>query len=243
MSLHIVAAYKNTDFVIGFSHDSVPAQDDALAQDDASAVITMKRAMSRWGGDWITRFDRMSADIAKQFAKRTARATDRSMMAALKKAGFTVKFQPTKSSIDAYRLVLAEQVNLIKSIPQQYLKDVETQVWGAVMQGGATAELAAGLQKKYGIAYRRAAFIATDQQSKAKAIMENVRRQEIGITEAIWHHSHAGREPRPTHVAMDGKRFALKTGMWDSAIQQFVWPGQLPRCRCSSKAVLPWLAE
>src|SRR5487761_2753380 len=141
MSLHIVAAYKNTDFVIGFSHDSVPAQDDALAQDDASAVITMKRAM----------------------------------MAALKKAGFTVKFQPTKSSIDAYRLVLAEQVNLIKSIPQQYLKDVETQVWGAVMQGGATAELSAGLQKKYGIAYRRAAFIATDQQSKAKAIMENVR--------------------------------------------------------------------
>lgn len=231
LTLHILAAYKNADFAIGF------------AQDDSSAVVTMKRAMSRWGSEWITRFDRMSADIAKQFAHRTARATDRSMMAALKSAGFTVKFQPTKASIEAYRAVLAENVNLIRSIPQQYLKDVETQVWSAVMEGGTTSKLTAGLQKRYGISYRRAAFIATDQQAKAKAIMENVRRQELGITEAIWHHSHAGREPRPTHVAMHGKKFALKSGMWDSAVGKFVWPGQLPRCRCSSKAILPGIGE
>lgn len=230
ISYHILAAYKSAELSIGF------------AQDDTSSVVSLKRIMKRYGDRWRDKFNRMSRDIAKQFATKSARATDRSVMASLRAAGFAIKFQPTQASIEAYRAVLSENVNLIKSIPEQYLKDVETQVWNSVMIGGKTSTLTAKLQKSYGISYRRAASIATDQNAKAKEIMENVRRQEIGITEAIWHHSHAGKTPRPTHVAMHGKRFELKKGMWDSAVQEWVWPGQLSRCRCSSRAILPGLA-
>jgi len=111
-------------------------------------------------------------------------------------------------------------------------------VWQAVMKGSDLGQLSAGLQQKYGVAYRRAALIARDQNAKAKAVIENVRRKELGIKEAIWQHSTAGKEPRPTHVAMDGKRYKLDTGMYDSHEKEYVWPGQLINCRCTSRAVI-----
>jgi uncharacterized protein with gpF-like domain len=53
----------------------------------------------------------------------------------------------------------------------------------------------------------------------------------LGITEGIWLHSHAGRTPRPTHVAMNGKRYLISKGMWDSAVKKFIWPGEEINCR------------
>jgi uncharacterized protein with gpF-like domain len=107
------------------------------------------------------------------------------------------------------------------------------------MKGGDLATLSKTIQEKYGIAYRRAALIARDQNNKAKAVYENVRRQELGIEEATWMHSSAGKEPRPTHVAMNEKRYKLGQGMWDSGEGEYVWPGQLINCRCTSRAVIP----
>lgn len=69
--------------------------------------------------------------------------------------------------------------------------------------------------------------------------MEEARRQEIGIEEAMWQHSHAGKKPRPTHVAMHGKIYQISEGMWDPAEQKRIWPGQLINCRCTSRAIIP----
>jgi len=63
---------------------------------------------------------------------------------------------------------------------------------------------------------------------------------ELGITEAVWMHSHAGKVPRPTHVAMNGTRFKVAEGMWDSAEGKFIQPGELINCRCTSRSVLPF---
>ncbi len=228
MLTHIRAAWRQNEPDIGFARDDSP-------------IVSLRRAMQKWGAKQIDRFDAMALEIAKAFADKSRRDFDSRFQRILKKAGWTVKFKPTAASVDAYRAVLAENVNLIKSIPQQYLKDVETQVWQSVMKGGKLSDLTQGIHQKYGVAWRRAAFIARDQNNKAKAVMENVRRQELGITEAIWLHSHAGKEPRPTHVAMHGKRFALKDGMYDSDVGEYVWPGTLPNCRCVSKSILPGL--
>ncbi len=241
--LHVRAAYKRDEPGIGFAQDAQRVPDPWIAQDDSSAVVGLRRALAKWGRRWTRRLDSMAAEIAKQFARRNGEVTQRAIMAAFQRAGFVVEFRPTKASVEAYRAVLAENVNLIKSIPAQYLKDVESEVWQSVMKGGRLSDLTAGIHAKYGVAYRRAAFIARDQNNKARAIMENVRRQELGITEAVWQHSHAGREPRPTHVAMNGKRFKLKEGMYDSAIGKNVWPGTEPNCRCTSRAVIPGITQ
>lgn len=200
--------------------------------------ILLRAAMRKWGGLWISRFDKLSLDLSRDFARKSFTVTQTQLRAALKDAGFTVKFAPTPESRAAYQAVIAEQVNLIKSIPQQYLKDVESKVWGSVMKGADMHALSVDLRKTYGIARDRAATIARDQNNKAKAIIESTRRQELGITRAIWQHSAGGKVPRATHVAMSGKSYLIAQGMYDSAVGRYVLPGELISCRCTSRAVI-----
>jgi SPP1 gp7 family putative phage head morphogenesis protein len=209
-----------------------------LAQDD-DPIVTLRTVMRVWGRLWQKKFDDLSKEIAKSFAGRTARYTDAAIRRRMREAGFTVRFRPTPRQISAYRAVIAENVGLIRSIPQQFLKDVESAVWSSVQRGGTMGELSKTIRTKYGVTYRRAALIARDQVMKSKSVLENARRAEIGITEAIWQHSSAGKEPRPTHVRMSGKRFKIADGMYDSAEQRNVQPGELINCRCTSRAIIP----
>lgn len=199
----------------------------------------LERALARWGGLWTRRIEAASTKLAWNFAAKNRNATDAGVKRVLADAGFTVKFKPTTRSVSAFEAVVAENVGLIKSIPAEYLADVQASVWQSVMAGSDLSVLTNTIQEKYGIAHRRAAFIATDQNHKAKAAMEKARRLELGITTAKWKHSHAGKVPRPSHVKMDGKDYDIATGMYDSAIQKNTWPGVEPRCRCTDQAKVP----
>jgi SPP1 gp7 family putative phage head morphogenesis protein len=209
------------------------------AMDAANPSLLLRAALRKWGGLWVSRFDKLSLDLGQAFARKSFGITQTQMRAALKDAGFTVKFAPTPGSRAAYQAVIAEQVNLIKSIPQQYLKDVETHVWQSVAKGGDMSTLSRELQKTYGVTRDRAATIARDQNNKAKATIERARRQELGITHAIWQHSAGGKVPRATHVALSGKTYLIAQGAWDSNEGKYVLPGELINCRCTSRAVIP----
>ena len=224
MVVHLEAAWKAAPPSIGFGQD-------------ASSATTLRKALSKWGDRWLAKYNRAATELAKKFASRAFSTTDNAMRKALADAGFTVPFKPSAASAEAYRGVIAENVALIKSIPQQYLKDVQTGVWQSAMRGGDLKTLTDEIKSKYGIAHRRAAFIARDQGNKAKATIENVRRQELGITEAVWQHSGGGKVPRPEHVAFSGKRYKLAKGAYLEG--KWVWPGTEPNCRCTSRAVIP----
>lgn len=211
---------------------------DRIGMDD-DPIVSLRSVMRIWGRIWVKRFDSAAVDIAEMFAERSQSNLDIAFRKRLKDAGFTVKFRPTERMVSTYRAVVSEQVGLIRSIPQQYLKDVEGAVWRSAMQGGNLHDFSKELRQKYGVSYRRAALISNDQLAKSKAVFENTRRQELGIRTAIWKHSHGGRTPRPSHVAMDGKEFEIAKGMWDPEVQQFIQPGFLVNCRCSSRSVLP----
>lgn len=216
----------------------VPAAEE-IGMDAVDPVLILRNALRKVGVKWTTRFNKMSDDIAKSFANRSMRTFDAAFREKLKKAGFTVKFRPTKRMISAYRATVAEQVNLIRSIPKKFLTEVQSIVWVNVIKGYDLKELSSSLTKQYGITQGRASLIARDQAAKAKAVFEEARRNELGITEAEWRHSHAGRVPRPTHVAMHGKRYKIKEGMWDPAVDKFIWPGTEINCRCRSRSIIP----
>lgn len=227
MLLHVQAAWKCAPPLTGFAGDA------------PTSSVLLQRALSKWGGLWTRKFNKLSLDLSRKFAARSFGATESQIRAALKSAGFTVAFKPTPHSVESYHAVVAENVNLIKTIPQQYLKDVQQSVWQSVMKGADMSELSKSIRASYGVSHRRAALIARDQNNKAKAVIENTRRQELGIVEAVWQHSAGGKEPRPAHVKMNGKTFALTRGMWDPDESEYVWPGQLINCRCTSRAIIP----
>jgi hypothetical protein len=213
-----------------------------LAQ-DASPVDTIRRSLDKFAERWTGKWTSMEDRIASKFASGAWTATDNGVRASFAKAGFTLKFNPTKPMLLAYNTRIQTNINLIRSIPQQYLKDVSQKVWDVVTTTGDLNRLTQDIQAVGGVAQRRAALIARDQNSKAKADFEKTRRYEVGITEAEWQHSAAGVEPRPTHLKAGQQRtiFNVIVGWFDPAINRHTWPGYEINCRCSSRARIPGL--
>jgi SPP1 gp7 family putative phage head morphogenesis protein len=206
---------------------------------DASPVKAMRKQLSELAARWIKRFDDSAPKIAEAYLKGSFKATDSAMRMALKDAGWTVKFEMTPAVREAYEASLAENIGLIRSIPQQYLQQVEGIAMRSYTAGRDLQTMAAELKKLYPQAAHRAVLIARDQSNKANAVVTRARQTELGIVEAVWMHSHAGKTPRPTHVAMNGNRYKVAEGMWDSDEQKMIRPGELINCRCTSRSVLP----
>lgn len=206
---------------------------------DAKPSAALRKAVADMVKQWQGRFDEGAEDLAKFFAKSAHRRTDAQLKAILKKAGWSVDFSLTRAQSDIIGAVIAENVALIKSIPQKYLLDVEGSVMRSVQVGRDVGGLAKELEKSYKITKRRAQLVSRDQNNKATSALNRSRQLELGIEKALWKHSHAGKVPRPTHLKNDGKPFDIAKGWWDPAVNEFIWPGQLVNCRCTSRSIIP----
>lgn len=207
---------------------------------DALPSQVLAKRLAEVGKRWIKRFDEMAATIAERFIQSGKKATDSSMQQSFKDAGWTVQFKPTKAIRDAMNASVVENVSLIKSIPQQYLKNVEGTVMRGFTNGRDLKQISDELQKHYGVTKRRAAFIASDQANKLNATVTQARRIELGLFKAYWVHSRGGKTPRPDHVkaGADKLEFDVRQGAWISG--EYIQPGYLPRCRCVSRTILPF---
>lgn len=212
-----------------------------MAYDAPPKVTKVDRALKKWGDKWQRKFDKLSRDVSKKFARRSFSSTDASLKAALRNAGFTVSFKPTKRMKESYQLVVADNVGLIRNLQQSLYNKIQQDTWASVRAGGDMAKLSEKLHKSYGIEANRAALIARDQNNKAKATLESARRQELGLKQAIWQHSGGGKEPRIVHLkwGRDGQVFDLDKGLFDPDEGQWVLPGTLINCRCTSRAIIP----
>lgn len=199
----------------------------------------LRTVMERWGKKWTLRLETLAEKMAREFSQANLTYTDNAMRKVFREAGLTITFRPTKRMLEGFAAVVYENVQLIKSIPQKFLLDVQSDVWLSATKGADRAALTEKIRESYGVSWRRAAFISRDQTAKAKAVFEASRRAELGIKRAVWMHSHAGREPRPTHVAMNNKTYDVTKGMYDKDEGEWVHPGELINCRCSSGSVIP----
>lgn len=206
---------------------------------DESPAAALRDTVDRLSREWERRFDDFASTAGRLFAEQAAAHADRAFMAGLRKAGFTVRFRMTAAANDVMQATVAEQVGLIRSIPQAYLTDVQGAVMRAVTAGRDLASLAGELQHTYGVTRRRAAFISRDQSNKATASITRVRQQELGITQAIWLHSAGGKVPRRTHVEQSGKPYVISEGWYDPDEKKRIWPGELINCRCVARAIVP----
>lgn len=211
----------------------------AMAMDDLPAA-ELQRVIRKLSRQWQRRFNEGADELAKFFAQRVRDRSDRQLMAILKRAGFTVSFKLTPRLRDVMRASVQENVQLIKSIPQQYLTGVQGDVMRSVAAGRDLATLTKALQEKYGSTKKRAKLIALDQNNKATSAIQKARQVDLGITHGIWMHSHAGKEPRPTHLANDGKRFSVVDGWFDPdpKVRQRIMPGELINCRCTWRPIV-----
>lgn len=217
------------------------ANEPAMAQ-DATPAGELQVAVNRLARQWQRNINDAAPLLARWFAKEASKRSDAMLQRILRDAGISVRFKwrMTAQMRDVFNATVHENVGLIKSIPQQYLGEVQGLVMRSVQSGRDLGTLTRELQKRYGITERRAALIALNQNNQATAAMQRVRQTELGIEEAVWLHSHAGKEPRPTHLANDGKRYKIATGWFDPdpKVRKHIWPGQLINCRCVSRPIV-----
>lgn len=201
-------------------------------------VANIKRVMGDLQMRWISHFDEWAPKIAESYVTKMFKASDSSFRQALKDSGWSVEFKMTPAVRQAFNASLAENVGLIKSIPQEYLQQVEGVVMRSYANGRDLETMVKDLKALYPKASDRAVLIARDQSNKANAVTNRTRQMELGIVEAVWMHSNGGKTPRPDHVAASGKRYKIAEGCKISG--EFIQPGQEINCRCTSRAILPF---
>jgi len=235
----IDAMSKSVDYWLTVEYRANPP----VMAEDATPATVLRAAMRKLARRWIRQFDEVANKLAASLADDTQKYSDNAMMKQLRDAGFAIKFQQSEAMRDAYSSVIGENVALIKSIPAKYLTDVEGDVMRSVQAGRDLKQLQSELLNRYDLTKKRAALIARDQNNKATAVMTKARRLSIGITEAEWVHSGGGIHPRPSHVqaGQQRRRFNVAEGCLIDG--EYIMPGELVNCRCTSRAIIPGFDE
>ena len=130
----------------------------------------------------------------------------------------------------------AENIALIKSIPEQAVSRLQGQITEAVRRGQSLASLTSQIKEEFGVTDRRAKLIARDQIGKLNGQITQYRQQDIGVDSYKWRGILDQRE-RQEHVLREGKVYA-----WDKPPDDG-HPGEPVRCRCTAEPVLPSWAE
>jgi len=217
------------------------ARDGAWRSPSARLADRIERLLRKWG----RRFRAKSTDIAAQYMQKVWKQVRLGRKNELAQLGLVVKVNPSRFTSELYQALLAENVSLIQSIPAQYIGNVERDVQRAISAGGDRHMLAKSLRKNYGVTENRARLIARDQTAKATQALAESTDRDLGFTEGVWVHVPGRKSSRPTHVAMNGKRFELKKGLYDrnangpNKAGAWVKPGQLVCCMCTYRPVIP----
>lgn len=187
-------------------------------------------------------FNKKSKGLAEQMVSETDKASASAVQGSLKQmsGGLTIKAsaitEPMKTIMKA---TIAENVKLIRSIPERYFIDVQGAVMRSITTGNGLQDLVPELQKFKGVTQRRARTIARDQTHKAYSNLNFERMANAGVKKFEWIHSNAGLEPRQLHQELDGKVFRMDDlPVIDARTGERGIPGQLINCRCIMRPVI-----
>ena len=160
-----------------------------------------------------------------------------------------------KNEKEVYKALIEENVNYIKSIPQEYFKNINGAVMRSISSGTGLPDLVPSIEKslkqangkslKYydeSIA-RKAKNIGLDQTRKAYTAINKQKLLNIGVKKFEWSHSYGGMNPRKSHIKIDGHIFSFENLEKEQAALGVPeadrgLPGFPPYCRCVLGAVL-----
>lgn len=173
------------------------------------------------------------ADIARRFVttanNSNRRRTERDL-------GINI-YSDSQTLQDYLVVSTADNVALIKSIPSQYLTQVESIVMANVRAGGRPSNIAKALQQQLGVTERRAKMIARDQVNKINSNLASMRIKDVGFKYFKWETSNDERV-RDRHEDVSKRVTAYGKGVYrfdnppivDQNLPQL--PGEPIQCRC-----------
>ena len=117
-----------------------------------------------------------------------------------------------------------ENVALIKTIPEEYFKQIEGVVFRGTVQGRDATSMIKQITRIGYSTEKRARLIARDQTSKLNSALNQQRSQNLGVEEYVWRTANDERV-RDSHKSKNGKTFR-----WDTPPKDTGHPGQDIQC-------------
>ena len=251
----IRAAYRRAlDAMLKDTHDDVSkaileeydAAEWRMARDGAwrSPSERLNDRLESLTEKWRRRFNAFAVTTAGKYLRQIWAAVRVGRKNELVELGLPSRINPSRFTSELFQALLAENVGLIRNIPDQYFSRIAQDVQRSVAAGGDRKTLVRDLRKNYGFTETRAGFIARDQTAKATQALAESTDRDLGFTEGVWAHVPGRKSSRPSHIAMDGKTFKLGEGLYDKDAYgkgkgAMVSPGSLPNCMCTYRPVIP----
>jgi SPP1 gp7 family putative phage head morphogenesis protein len=218
-------------------HGTMDAEGDQI---DRSITTRSKLLLSTLSKRFLQLFRKNASDIVNKMINNTLKTNATTLRGSLQKlsGGLQLSTSAVPKGLEVVtQAMIAENVSLIRSIPEKYF----TEVTGSVMRSittGTTAQLSKDLQKYDGVTKRRAQNIAIDQTRKAYNVIGTERMKAAGIRKFKWVHSAGAQVPRHSHLhILNGKVFSFEDIEGQQAAlgvppEDRGMPGMPIRCGC-----------
>ncbi|CAL9955783.1 head morphogenesis [Vibrio phage K165] len=201
--------------------------------------VSLAALRQRWSSEIFNRF---AERLASKFAQAVNVQNQQQFQNQYKSFGINV-YAGNQAVSDYLDATVKDNVRLIKSIPDQYLTQVESIVLGNMRAGMRPSAINKQLQDQFGVTERRARVISRDQTSKAANGLAKKRMQSSGFEYYQWVTSEDERV-RSRHRKISDKVTAYGKGIyrWDdpplSDKGEPISPGTDYSCRCVARPVL-----
>lgn len=235
--------YKDT--MVGLESCFTAYAEDSAFPENGSLVAQLKILINRL----LKKYEPVFLILAKRETDRMLVRVDKNASATLKMSlkdvsqDLTVKTDLTSSRLrEITQASTQEAVDLIKTIPSNYLSNVQKVVMHSIStKGKGFAELKPFLTKLYKGNERKAELVALDQTHKAYQNIQAEKMKRLGVKKFKWIHSGGGRVPRKLHQDLNGKVFSFDDPPYIGEMygqKVYGLPGHLPNCRCTMSPVL-----
>lgn len=172
--------------------------------------------------------------LAARFVKAGAEANRTAMNAQFRSVIKIDPFVSNKGLEGAMRSRLQTNIDLINSIPEKLVDQVESVVGPRVFSGVRVEETMKAIQERFDVSESRAQLIARDQTNKFNAQLTQERHEDLGIDSYVWSTSRDERV-RPDHAELDGETFSYdEPPVVDSRSGATANPGEDFQCRCAA---------
>ena len=139
----------------------------------------------------------------------------------------------------AFSALMAEQVDLIRSIPLKAAERVHERTREALIAGQRMETLIDEIMESGDVAESRARLIARTETARTASVLTQVRSEQVGATHYRWLTAH-DEAVRPDHRKLEGKIFAwAEPPIADSKSGARAHPGQIYNCRCVPIPLIP----
>lgn len=215
--------------ILQFSKQAVSVGHFGRKSDAIDAILSLRRSHE------IPK-DKLSEPVQWAVMKVMA-SNDKIMGNSIKDAtSIKVDFPYDEFMNDAVQALISKNTEEVAKFVDYGVQKTSDLIIDSVTSGFDIQKLSKAFREIIGIKQRQAERLARNQIHYATTILEDARRESLGITKAIWMHSHAGRPPRPEHLAFDGKEYDIRKGAYLEG--KWTKPGLEPNCRCLSQSVL-----